>query len=151
MRRVLVAMTLLAACGEKAAPPASSASASPTITLINVEIPGDSDSMAFAKLLLQTTLTNFKPTDSSGAKFVYKTMQFSNGNSWKAAAYIEMDDIQIDCEESGSWSITPAESATVAGVNWKVETTDCAGREAGGETRALMTLSKTGLTNIRFR
>jgi hypothetical protein len=47
--------------------------------------------------------------------------------------------------------MTPAESNDLAGVNWKVEKTDCSGREAGGETRAMLTLGKDGLKDIKFR
>ena len=153
MHAALISMTLLMACGEKAAPPASSATATPRVTLDNVDIPGDSKSKAFAMRLLATPLSELQPTDAAGAKFVYKTMTFSNGNTWSADAYLyyAAEDIQIDCKESGTWSMTPAESNELAGVNWKVEKTDCSGREAGGETRAMLTLGKDGLKDIKFR
>jgi hypothetical protein len=155
MRAALLSMTLLLACGEKSAPPASSLSATRTVSLVDIEIPGDAKSKDFALLLLGTTLTEFQPTDSSGAKFVYKTMRFSNGNTWSAEAYLylEAEDIRIDCKESGSWSMNPADSSSVAGVTWKVESSDCSGREGviGSATRAVMTLGKGGLEDIKFR
>ena len=54
MRAALLSMTLLLACGEKAAPPASSVSVTRTVSLIDIEIPGDAKSKDFAMLLLGT-------------------------------------------------------------------------------------------------
>ena len=155
MRAFLILTTLLVACGEKSAPPASSASAAPSVTLTDVQIPGDSKSKAFAMRLLSTPLVELQPTDSAGAKFVYKKMTFSNGNTWSADAYLYLasEDIQIDCKESGTWTMTAADSSTVAGVTWKVDKSDCSGRDGvvGTETRAIMTLGKSGLEEIKFR
>ena len=145
-------MTLLMACGDKT-PPASSGSASApsSVSLGDVDIPDDSKSKAFAKGLLGLTLTDFQPTDNSGAKLVYKSMQFSNDNTWKATAYVEVEDMQMDCTESGTWTMSAAESNSSAAVAWTLSSTDCAGRDSGSETRALMTLSAGGLKDLKFR
>jgi len=146
-------MTFLVACGEKAAPPASSATASAPAKAStgSVSIPGDSKSKAFAENLLNTTLSEFQPTDTSGAKLVYKQMRFANDNTWKASAYVQVEDMQMDCSESGTWTMGAADSASTATVSWKLDNTDCAGRDAGSESRALMTLSNGSLKDLKFR
>lgn len=151
MRTALFSMTLMMACSNKAATPASSQDAPPKVSLAGLEIPTDSKSEDFARRLLQTPLNNFSPTDAAGAKFVYTNLVFSTGNTWAAEAYVEFDEMQIECTESGTWSMTPAQSSTTAGISWTVAKTDCAGREAGGEVRALMTLGSKGLDSIKFR
>jgi len=151
VRSALLILTLLLACGEKSEAPNSSASASPAVSMSQLDIPSDSQSKAFAKTLLGTALTNFRPTDTSGFKFIYTSMRFANDNTWSAAGYIEFEDMRMDCEESGTWSMGAAQSSSTAIVTWTVDSTDCDGRDSGSETRALLELGSDGLKNIQFR
>ena len=48
----------------------------------------------------------------------------------------EVMDEGMECVESGSWSMEPADSKSVGTVSWDLEKTNCAGRESGGTTRA---------------
>ncbi len=130
---------------EEAAAPAAETAAVPNT-------PDDANSKKFGALLVSATQTEFKPTDSSGAKFRYATLNFGGDNTWSAKGYVEMDGERMDCAESGTWSIEAAESATVAPLTWKVDKTDCAGRTAGDSTRAIVTLDKSGkVTDLVYR
>jgi len=126
---------------EEAAAPVAETAAVPNT-------PDDANSKKFGALLVSATQTEFKPTDSSGAKFRYATLNFGGDNTWAA----KMDGERMDCAESGTWSIEAAESATVAPLTWKVDKTDCAGRTAGDSTRAIVTLDKSGkVTDLVYR
>lgn len=112
------------------------------------DVPDDGNSKKFASQLIETAIANFSPSDGGGATFKYSTLAFVGDNTWKADAYIEIQDERMECVESGGWTMEPAESSTVGTVTWKVESTDCPGRESGGQTRALLTLSKSGIDAI---
>lgn len=118
---------------------------------VPTELPDGADSAKFADKLMGLAIADFKPVDNVGATFVYSTMSFDAGNTWKARGYVEIADERMECSESGTWSMEPADSATVATVSWKVEKTDCAGREAGSNTRAQLTLGKDGIDEALFR
>ena len=114
--------------------------------------PDDANSKKFGALLVSATQADFKPTDSAGAKFLYSTLNFGADNNWLAKGYVEMDGERMDCTETGTWSMEPAESDKVATVTWKVDKTDCAGRDAGQTSRAKMTLDKSGkVTELMYR
>lgn len=133
--------------GKDKAPPttdAASAAAVPTT-------PDDATSKKFGAKLLKSTLRSFSPADTGGAKFKYDSMTFSADNTWKADAWVEFDEEKMECTESGKWSMEPAESDKVATVQWSVDKTDCAGRDAGAEVRAQLTLSKDGSIEAKFR
>ncbi len=151
MTAVLLTLSLLLACGEKSTAPASNRDARPVVSLGSVDIPGDAKSKDFAKALLGTTIKEFRPTDGGGATLIYTVMRFANDNTWKAEAYVKVEDMQIECTESGTWSMTEAESNNSAAVAWSVNSTDCAGRSEGNETRALLTLVNGGIEDIQFR
>ena len=112
--------------------------------------PGDAASKKFAEGLVDATIQNFNPTDAQGATFVYVTMSFLPDNTWKAKGYVEIIDERMECAESGTWTMEPAESDTVATVNWTVDKTDCGGRDAGEKTRAQVTL-QNGTIDVLFR
>lgn len=127
-----------------AAAPSASAAAVPST-------PDDAASKKFGVRLMDATLRNFRPNDTGGAKFQYDSMTFAPDNTWKAAAWVEFDDEKMECVEKGTWSMEAAESDKVATVSWKVDGTDCPGRDAGAEIRALLTLSKDGAIDAKFR
>ena len=129
------------------APPAAEAAPAAAVPTT----PDDANSKKFGGKLLKSTLRNFSPADTGGAKFKYDAMTFAADNTWKADAWVEFDDEKMECTESGSWTMEPAESDKVATVQWKVDKTDCAGRDAGAEVRAQLTLSKDGSIDAKFR
>jgi len=113
--------------------------------------PDDATSKKFGAKLMDAALSNFSPADTGGAKFKYDKMVFQPDNTWKADGWVEFDEEKMECVESGKWSMEPAESDKVATVSWTVEKTDCAGRDAGAEVRAQLTLSKDGRIDAKFR
>jgi hypothetical protein len=127
---------------EEAAAPA--AAAVPTT-------PDDATSKKYGVKLLKSTLRNFSPADTGGAKFKYDAMTFAADNTWKAEAWVEFDEEKMECVEAGKWTMEAAESDKVATVQWSVDKTDCAGREPGAEVRAQLTLSKDGSVDAKFR
>ena len=131
---------------DKSPPPTESAPAAAVPTT-----PDDAASKKFGGKLLKATLRNFSPADTGGAKFKYDAMTFAADNTWKADAWVEFDEEKMECTESGKWSMEPAESDKVATVQWTVDKTDCAGRDAGAEVRAQLTLSKDGSVDAKFR
>lgn len=116
-----------------------------------MQVPDDKASRDFAEKLVAITIRDFRPSDGGGAKFEYTTLGFAPDNTWKAAGYIEIQDERMECTESGTWSMEPAESGKIATISWALVKTDCPGRDAGGDTRALVTLGKTGFESIKFR
>lgn len=148
MTRLLPLFVLLA-CGGSKAPPAdagSSAAAGPS-----TNAPTDSNSQAFLKRLLALQLTDFRPNDAAGAKFAYTSFDFEAGNTWTGPAYVEMDDERMDCTESGTWTLEPADSEETATVGWVVTKTNCAGREPGQATRASVTINGSGEASFSYR
>jgi hypothetical protein len=112
------------------------------------DVPDDANSKKFASSLIKTAIENFTPSDASGATFKYAKMTFSGDNQWTADAFVEIQDERMECVERGGWTLEPAESASVGTVSWKVEQTDCPGREAGSTTRAEFTISKSGVDAV---
>lgn len=156
MRILIPVLFSLAACGEKA--PAQNAgtatpeaSASPGGSATASSAPSDAKSQAFASALMSAGIRNFSPSGASGAKFMYNTLEFKADGTFSAAGYVEMDDEKMSCVESGPWGMDPAESKTLATVFWKVESTDCAGRDAGEESRAEIDLADPSNPKFRFR
>lgn len=127
----------------------SDAAAGPDLSAMNV--PDDGNSRKFAEALIGVRIEGFRPSDSGGAKFEYNTLSFEADNSWNAAGYVEIMDERMECTESGTWSMEPAESAKTATVAWTVSKTDCPSRESGVELRAVMTLGKSGIEDLKFR
>ena len=142
-------VSLLTACGgEKVATPV--AAAGPKLTA-DADVPDDAQSKAFALTLISADTTDFSPSDASGAKFEYTRFSFRGDNTWVAEGYVEAMDERMDCTESGTWSMSAAESANKASMNWTVTKTNCAGRDNGSETRVLVTVGKSGIESAMFR
>lgn len=139
----------LAGKKDKKAPPADAGA--PAAEEIATELPGDANSKKFASTLMGLTIKDFKPMDNAGATFKYDNLKFNAGNIWNAKGFVQIGEERMDCNESGTWHMDPAESASVAAVMWVVEKTDCAGREPGTEARVQMTLGKDGIDEILFR
>jgi len=147
-----IVLLLLAACGSKetttTAAPAEAAENTPAASDV---VPDDKASQAFAERLFATTLTNFRPIDSSGADFRYNSFQLKPDGSWNADGVVEIADESMECVESGTWSMDPAETNDTASVGWVVDKTNCAGRESGTEHRIRLTIDKGGEYEYSFR
>ena len=57
----------------------------------------------------------------------------------------------MECMESGTWTMEPATADNVATVAWTIVETNCAGREAGGETRAELNILDSGAYKMKMR
>jgi hypothetical protein len=115
-----------------------------------VDAPADDASQKFVAKLLATPIKGFRPGDAGGAEFRYDSLTFAADNTFQAAAFVEMDGERMDCTESGSWKMDPAESEKAAVVEWTIVKTNCAGRESGGGLRVRFTIDKDGV-NSEFR
>lgn len=107
--------------------------------------PSDSKSKAFIKALLNTGLTNFSP-DAEGLK--YKTMTFNADNTFRVDAALTAMDEEIECAESGKWTMDAAESKTTASMNWSITSSDCPTRSTPIELRVKVLIEKN---EIHFR
>lgn len=112
--------------------------------------PQDAASQKFAAALVGLEISDFTPSDS-GATFAYTDLDFEPDGTWAAKGLLEASFEKIECAESGSWSMEPAQSATTANVSFTVDQTDCPARESGLEQRMLFTINKDGTFETKFR
>ena len=150
MRRVLLptlALALLIGCGEKNAPVESAAAPAAS----GPEIPADANSKKFADKLMGLTISNWAPDDSGDVEFKYTNLTFAADNTWKAVAYVAIQDERVDCKELGTWTMDPADSATTANMTWHLEKTTCPGREAGRDLRLQMSILADGAFKVKMR
>ena len=145
-------MALVAGCGPKAEPASSgdAAAATSSSSKLGDQVPSDGTSQDFAKKLVALDITNHKAVDGDGVKLVYAQLSFEGDGSWNANGAVEVMDEEMECTESGTWSMSPASSSTVASVEWTLGKTNCAGRDTGTVVRAEATLSKSGW-DLKFR
>ena len=61
---------------------------------------------------------------------------------------VEIMDEYVDCEESGTWTMDPADSESTASMTWQLEKTSCPGREGGKEIRVKITIERDGSYEI---
>lgn len=136
--RTIATITLfLTACGEKEAPVA--VAAAPEAGAAS-SVPDDGASRKFASRLIDSEISNFRPSDAVGADFMYSSLDFQEGNRWVAQGFVDAGDERMECTESGTWSMDPAESATVAAMTWLLTATNCPSREVGAEARVKVNL-----------
>jgi hypothetical protein len=136
--RTLATLTLfLAACGEKEAPVV--AAAAPDAGS-GSSVPDDSNSRKFATRLIEAEISEFRPSDATGASFMYSKLDFQEGNLWAAQGFVDAGDERMECTESGTWSMDPAESSTSAAMTWNLTATNCPGREVGTVARVKVNL-----------
>lgn len=136
---------LLVACGEKAAPAPTAAAAAPAAANEpEPTTPGDAASKAFAKRLLATPLTDFRPGDSAGVDFVYGKVTFRGDNTFVADARLSIDGESMDCAETGTWTMDPATDERTASMTWSMTKTTCAGRPSTLESRVQLSADGAG-------
>lgn len=92
--------------------------------------------------------------DDAGAAVVYDELSFSEDGTWSARTTVRFggESEPFDCTESGTWTLDgdQAESKTVGGINFELNATDCAGREAPQSFRAHVT-STGGESTLEHR
>jgi len=140
-------VSLFTACGEKS--PSAVTAAAASGPKISMTVPDGAK--PFVTQLIGTTTGNFTPTDSDGATFEYTRLQFKGDGTWSADGYVEAMDEKMECSESGTWTVEEATSSTVGTLSWTLTETSCVGRDKGAETRAQLTVGKTGIENALFR
>jgi hypothetical protein len=145
----LFLVSSLFACGEKSG--STSAPAAAAAATLTMDVPADAASRGFAETLIGGVTADFAPTDADGASFEYTKLQFRGDGSWHAEGYVEAMDERMECTESGTWTMSAADSKTVATVVWMVNDTTCVGRDQGTETRAQLTISTSGIESAMFR
>ena len=137
------------ACGPKTPPEAAPAASSQPETTMDVPI--DAESRKFANSLTDLSIENWMPEDTGMADFRYSMFSFSKDNTWGGAATLTIIDESVNCEESGTWSMESAESASTATITWVVQETDCPGREKGKSLRAKATIDDKGKISLLIR
>lgn len=144
MSRILLPLLLvsLVACGPKKSDGAGASPAAGQDVEMPTDVPKDENSQAFARKLMKNQATNFKPTDASGASFVYKTLTFKPDMSWRAEAVMEADGETMDCAEMGSWTMDAADDEHSAMMTWKLGKTTCAGRPENNTMRVKVRIEK---------
>lgn len=150
----LVVLLSLTGCGDKkpAESNGSAAAAASSGVSDATKIPGDDKSKAFANRLIATPARDFKPTDaSSGATFIYHSLEFKADNTWVADAKMLADGEEIVCAERGEWSMDAAEANDTASMDWKVTYTNCPGRPKDNIMRVKVMISPIGVYNVAFR
>lgn len=142
---LIFALTFLG-CGEKATGAIPAAKAGPAITM-----PTPDGTGGFITTLIASATSNFSPTDSDGATFVYTRFQFRGDGTWAADGYVEAMDEKMECTEAGTWAVEEASSTTVGTISWTVNDTSCVGRDKGASSRAQLTVGKAGISSALFR
>ena len=112
--------------------------------------PADEASQSFAAKMMKFQVSNWKPSDTYGASFVYKTVTFRPDNSWQTQAEMSADGESFECQELGTFEIDPAQDEHTAMVTWHVNKTTCAGRPDQGTMRTKINIDK-GEYTIMFR
>jgi len=116
-------------------------------TTAKANIPDDSNSKKYAKKLLSTTFTEFVP-DVEG--LIYHKLKFNTDNSWTSDAAVVTPDGEMDCIESGTWTMDGTESTTVSTLALNITSTDCPSRESGVTVRFRATLRGSSI-DAQFR
>lgn len=148
----VVALLGLVGCGDKKEAPASSGDeAQKASSTAGVDAPKDKNSQEFVRNLIDHPVHNFSPSDTSGLKFTYVTLTFAADNTWMALARLGEGDDSMDCKEMGTWTMDPAESATVATMEWKLTKSTCAGRPQANIIRAKVNQTSAADYNIQIR
>lgn len=141
----ILTFLLAMGCGNKD----GETTAAPVQAAVKPTTPGDANSDRFAMDLVGLTITNIRPMSAGSARFVYETLDFQPDNTWRGEGYIEIAGERMDCVESGSWSMEPAESNSVAVMIWNVGSTDCI-NQTEGDRRYRVTISG-GSISLEYR
>lgn len=108
------------------------------------EVPADAASQAFASVLMKNPLESFAPDDGGGASFRWSRLSFGAGNRWEAPSVLSAGGEDVECVESGKWTMDSAESASRATVTLQTEKTTCPGRSDTKQYRLMMTREGSG-------
>jgi hypothetical protein len=148
MRNALIIL-LLTSCA-KGGESTSSGQPSQASRQIGANLPSDSTSIDFIDSFVSLDIQDFRPGSSSGAILTYANLTFRPDESWHADGAIRIGEDQMECSESGHWSMQPADSSTQATVTWTIDAGSCS-RSVGIEIRAQVSLLDDGEYRIQFR
>jgi hypothetical protein len=148
MRNALIIL-LLTSCAKGGETTSSGESSQPS-RQIGANLPSDSNSIDFIDAFVSLDIQDFRPGSSSGAILTYDNLTFRPDESWHADGSIRIGEDQMECSESGHWSMQPATSPTVATVTWTVDAGSCS-RSAGIELRAQVSILEDGEYRVQFR
>ncbi len=149
----LATLVLFTACAKKAEAPKAAAAqydAAAEEPVEGAKHPDDANSKSFVERLIRVEAKDFKPTDATGAGFVYKTLDFRNDNTWFAQAQMTADGETFDCKEEGTWEMDAALDEHTAPITTKLTRTSCAGRPDNEVLRLKVKIEK-GEYTIVFR
>lgn len=90
-------------------------------------VPADKVSAKFAAKLLSTTAKNISPNAEG---LIYRELTFSADNTFTTMAVVAVMDEEMECTESGTWTMDAAKEANIANMNWDITSTDCPTRQA---------------------
>jgi len=94
---------------------------------------------AFVDGLLTLGVQGFEAA-SDGASVVWDELTFAEDGGFVANASVRLGDEPFTCTETGTWSLDADHSDPTAGaINFDMNETDCAGREAPQSFRVLAT------------
>ena len=141
-------LLLLSACPKKATTDAPAASAGEA--QVATKVPGDANSKKFAARLIDLAITDWSPEDTGQVDFIYTDFSYNSNNTWLAHGRVTIIDESVDCQESGRWTMDPAENEWTAFVVWTLEKTTCPGRESNREMRMKVTISKDGGFEVKL-
>lgn len=142
-------LVLTAACGKKEA--ATAPAAGGGNVLKGAVVPDNDNARAFATNLVTHKAIDIRPMDNGEMAFVYKSLSFTaENNGWLAEAVVGQGQDSFTCQEIGAWEIEEATSGDSATMNWKLNKTTCAGREAGKSMRVKVDI-KNGNYDVSFR
>lgn len=145
-RLALIALPVLLlapGCKKKEDKTETTSSSAPSADVLGkVNVPNDDNSKAFAGKILTHDVSNFTPSDGYGMKFVYKTLHFSNDNTWMAEAIVGEGDESVGCKESGTWTMDAASDEHTADMSVKMDKTTCPGRQQSDMMRLNVNIAK---------
>lgn len=144
-----IALAALAGCKKSDSSTAAPEQAAEDKAQWGDQVPDDATSRAFAAELVRQTVEDFRVTDD-GAVLTYRSLRFKADGSWSASGEVAIADEEMECAESGEWTMDAAETETKAMVNYTIDRTDCAGREAGSDQRVMIDINGDDVV-IRFR
>ena len=90
-------------------------------------VPTDKTSAKFAEKLLSTTGKNISPNAEG---LIYRELFFSADNTFSTNAVVAVMDEEMECAESGTWTMDAAKEANIANMSWEITSTDCPTRQA---------------------
>ncbi len=142
---VLTALVALALPGcEKSSSSKTSGDAEPVVV---AKSRFSGETKAFVDQLMEIGLSDWTVADD-GATVLYDLATFAEDGTYTATVSVLLGEEPLACTESGTWTLDGGEatSTTVAGVDFEMSSTDCAGRTAPTSWRVELTVDGDDIT-----